>query len=75
MPRDDETVQGLRDALEISPENVPLRLHLARTLVGLGRFQEAEREYRELLMRTPEDVDVKLALATVYLQQDKLERD
>jgi transitional endoplasmic reticulum ATPase len=36
------TVQALRDALRISPDNLPLRQHLAETLLGLGRFDEAE---------------------------------
>jgi len=39
-----ETVQALRAALEFSPDNVPLRQHLADTLLGLGQFEEAETE-------------------------------
>ncbi len=49
MSTGDDAVQGLREALKISPENVPLRIHLASTLAGSGRFEEAETEYREAL--------------------------
>lgn len=55
----------------MSPDNVPLRRHLADTLVGLDRHEEAEVEYRDVLRRTPEDDGVRLALATCYLAQGK----
>jgi len=57
--------------LAVSPDNVPLRRHLADTLAGLGRFSEAEVELRDLLRRGPDDPDVKVALARVYYQQGK----
>jgi SpoVK/Ycf46/Vps4 family AAA+-type ATPase len=44
---------------------------LATTLVGLGRFDEAEDEYRQALARMPDNVSLKLGLAGVYYQQSK----
>lgn len=67
----DEAIDGLRAALRISPNNLPLRVHLARTLAGLGRYDEAEQEFRDALAIAPEDADIKLALARVYQQQGK----
>ncbi|MEK7467599.1 MAG: AAA family ATPase [Planctomycetota bacterium] len=69
-PSSDPT-QGLRDALRVSPENVPLRRHLAETLMGLGRAPEAEAEYREALKRSPEDTALKLGLASAFDRQGK----
>ncbi|QDU97374.1 ATP-binding protein [Lignipirellula cremea] len=67
----DDPIQGLRDALQVSPDNVPLRVHLAKTLAGLGRLEEAEQEYRDALSREPQDTAIKLALAGVYRLQQK----
>ncbi|MDB6111923.1 MAG: hypothetical protein JWR69_3673, partial [Pedosphaera sp.] len=39
---DDEALQALREALRSSPDNLPLRQHLADTLLGRGRAEEAE---------------------------------
>lgn len=71
MTSGDDAVQGLREALKVSPDNVPLRVHLAQTLAGLGRFEEAEEEYRAALSLSPNDANVKLALARTYIQQVK----
>jgi len=71
MPSSDDSIRALREALRHSPANVPLRLHLARSLAGLGRLEEAEDEYRQALAQAPNDDGVKLGLAEVYFQQDK----
>ena len=67
----EDTVGPLRAALEQSPDNIPLRRHLASVLVGLGRVDEAEVELRDALRRAPNDADVKLELAGVYRGQGK----
>src|SRR5881394_1735896 len=66
MPHGDDAINALRDALKHSPENLPLRLHLADTLVGLGRYEEAEREYKTVLQSAPHDPKPKLGLANAY---------
>ncbi len=65
------TIQSLREAVRVSPDNLPLRRHLASTLSSLGRLDEAEHEYREALARAPGDRELKLSLAQVFLRQDK----
>jgi SpoVK/Ycf46/Vps4 family AAA+-type ATPase len=67
----DDAVLALREALRHSPDNQPLRMHLAATLAGLGRYGEAEEAYREALSRWPDSRELKLALASVYYQQSK----
>ena len=71
MPHGDEAVQALREALKLSPDNLPLRLHLAGTLAGFGRHDEAEKEYRHALSLAPDDTRPKLGLATCFYQQGK----
>lgn len=67
----ERVVQPLRDALQFSPDNVPLRVHLAETLLRYGEFDEAERHYREALQRAPGDAKVKLGLAQVFYRVGK----
>jgi len=67
----DETLQALREALRASPNNLALRQHLADTLMGRGRFEEAEKEYREALALAPNSNPLKLGLARAFHQQGK----
>lgn len=71
MSTGDEAIRGLREALAVSPDNIPLRVHLGQTLAGFGRFDEAEVAVRAALSLAPDDANVKLSLAGVYAQQDK----
>lgn len=68
----DDTVRALRDALSHSPDNIPLRKHLAETLLGFGRAEEAEEQYREALARDRDNRELKLGLARAFHQQGKL---
>jgi AAA+ superfamily predicted ATPase len=67
----DDPLAGLREALQLSPDNVPLRLHLADSLLRLGRAEESEQEFRRALTMAPDDTRVKLGLANVFFQQGK----
>lgn len=42
-------LQTLRDAVAVSPDNAPLRQHLADMLLQAGHYDEAEREYQAAL--------------------------
>ncbi len=67
----EQAVRALREALKLSPDNLPLRQHLAETLLGLARFAEAEQEYRQALALAPDNQPVKLGLARAFYQQGK----
>ena len=41
MVPSDETISALREALKVSPTNIPLHKHLAESLQRLGRLGEA----------------------------------
>lgn len=68
----DDSVRALRTALEHSPDNIPLRKHLAETLLGSGRAGEAEDEFRQALSRDRDNVELKLGLARAFHQQGKI---
>lgn len=67
----DDAIAALREALRVSPTNIPLHKHLAESLLKLGRFDEAESAYRDALAVAPHYVDLKLGLAGAYYQQEK----
>ncbi len=67
----DRAIENLREALRHSPENIPLRRHLAETLLGQGRPDQAEVEFREALSLAPDDSSLKFGLANSFHQQGK----
>lgn len=67
----DDSIKALREALRFSPDNVPLRQHLAETLLAYGRIDEAEQAFREGISLAPASEALKLGLARVYSQQSK----
>ncbi|HEX4795751.1 MAG TPA: AAA family ATPase [Humisphaera sp.] len=71
MSHGDESIAALREAVKVSPDNLPLRLHLADTLIGLARYEEAEREYRAGLSASGGDARFKLGLANAFDKQGK----
>lgn len=71
MPTPDDSLAPLREALAVSPTNVPLRLHIADALMAGNRTDEAEALLKEGLTRTANDGRLKLALARTYLKQGK----
>ena len=67
----DETLKALREALQLSPNSLALRQHLAETLLSHGRAAEAEKEFRAGLAQAPNSVPLKLGLARAFQEQNK----
>lgn len=67
----DDAIQALREALKVSPQNVPLRQHLADTLLSHGLAAEAEKEYRLAIAIAPENQTLKFGLARTFAQEGK----
>lgn len=67
----DKALETLREAVRLSPENIPLRRHLAESLLAQGRPELAEAEFREALTLAPDDVHLKVGLANAFVQQGK----
>jgi AAA+ superfamily predicted ATPase len=64
----EQTIASLRQALEHSPDNLPLRLMLADNLLALHRLEEAEAEYGTAARRS-NDRRAKLGLARVFFRK------
>lgn len=67
----DDSLKAIREAARLSPENLPLRRHLADLLLQSGRPEEAEQEYRAALNLSPTDQFLKIGLASAFYQQGK----
>ncbi|MER5317748.1 ATP-binding protein [Streptosporangium roseum] len=66
---DDAGLQALREAARFSPDNLPLRRHLADQLLTKGYLAEAEAEYRAALMLAPQDPGITTGLAEAFTRQ------
>ncbi|UYZ61481.1 ATP-binding protein [Hymenobacter weizhouensis] len=66
MPIDPAAIQPLLEALSFSPDNLPLRKHVAGLLLQAGRLPEAEDLYRAGLRQAPDDAELQLGLAETY---------
>ena len=64
-------LQPLLDALQFSPDNLPLRQHITRQLNAAGRHQEAEDLSRDGLRQHPTDAALQLSLAEAYYARNK----
>lgn len=68
---ENENIRSLQEALSFSPENVPLRLHLAELLLKEKMIPEAAEQFRETLNRNYGNTRAQLGLAECYYHQKK----
>lgn len=68
-----QQIESLRQALEFSPENLPLRKLLCSTLFNARRLDEAEEEYTEALGYARNDSELKTGLAKTFVALKKFE--
>lgn len=61
----------LRAALRQSPDNVPLLLHVADSLLKKGAFPEAEALFKRALALDSASLPARLGLASAFFQQGK----
>jgi len=64
-------IDNLREALQQSPDNIPLRILLAENLMQAQMFAEAETEYRIVLEKDPANTKAKRGLIKSYFEQGK----
>lgn len=62
------TIQVLKDAVNLAPENTALRLRLAEILLQAGMTDEAQEQFLAVLSRT-RDSQASLGLARTYFQK------
>jgi AAA+ superfamily predicted ATPase len=66
-----EMITSLQEALNVSPDNIPLRLHLAEILMKEKMYNEAAREFEEVLGRNYGNVKASHGLAEAYFHLQK----
>ncbi|MBV8967439.1 MAG: AAA family ATPase [Verrucomicrobia bacterium] len=57
------TIESLRKALDLSPDNIPLRLLYAQACLDENALDEGRNSYRRILEREPGNQEAKLGLA------------
>lgn len=67
----DDLIKNLREALVLSPQNIPLRLTLAEALLNANIFTDAEVEFKTVLEGQPQNLQAKGGLARIYFEQGK----
>lgn len=70
---DEAALNALREAARLSPENLPLRRHLADQLLASGNLDQAEHEYQAALALSPADHGIAIGLAETLVRQGKNE--
>ena len=66
-----EIIKNLLEALEVSPDNIPLRLQVAGMLMTDRNFEEATRQYQNVLQRSYGNTKAQSGLAAGYYYQQK----
>lgn len=71
MEEKDSIIKSLLDAVKFSPDNLPLRKHLAETYIKYGDIEKAENILIDSLKLSPNDLESKKGLINAYLKQGK----
>ena len=71
MSNANDPLHGLREAVRLSPDNLPLRQHLVESLLTAGRAEEAEAEARQAGQQFGDDPKLKALLADAFYRQGK----
>lgn len=66
-----QQIESLKQALQVSPDNMPLRKMLCAALFSARRYDEAEEQYTEALAHARNDEEIKQGLAKTFLALKK----
>jgi transitional endoplasmic reticulum ATPase len=66
-----ELIQNLLAALEFSPDNVPLRIQVADMMMQEKLYEDASRQYQEVLNKNYGNIRASAGLAASYYHQKK----
>jgi superkiller protein 3 len=69
--RREEALAAYREALQVNPRSVTVRLRVADTLLELGRAAEAFQEYAELSLRHPDEPTYVQGMARCLVRQGR----
>jgi SpoVK/Ycf46/Vps4 family AAA+-type ATPase len=66
-----EIIRNLLDAIQVSPDNIPLRLQVASMMMAERMYSEAATQFQEILDRNYGNVKAQAGLASCYYHQQK----
>lgn len=66
-----EAIEQLKEAVSFSPDNIPLRLHLAELMLKGKQYPEAAEQFNEILKRNYGNTKARIGLADIYFRQKK----
>lgn len=72
MPDGNDSLKSLREAVRVSPDNIPLRKYFADMLLKESLLDEAEKEFRAILLQHPEDFETRTGLADVLVRRQNV---
>ncbi len=67
----DDVIRNLEEALNVSPDNIPLRIMLADAYFNAQQIDKAEAEFKHVLQQDPANRAGRTGLAKTYFQQKK----
>jgi transitional endoplasmic reticulum ATPase len=65
----ENVLRSLKEAVSISPDNIPLRMIYVDNLLKAGKTNESVDELRYLVQKQPDNARFRFQLAQVYLQR------
>ena len=68
---ENETIKNLLEALAVSPDNVPLRLQVARLMLNEKMYNEAAAQFQQVLEKSYGNEKAQLGLAECYFATKK----
>ena len=66
-----EIIEQLKQAVDISPENIPLRLHLAEMMLQQNLHADASDQFSQVLKREHGNTKALTGLSEIYIKQNK----
>ncbi len=62
-------IDNLIEALQFSPNNIPLKLLLANSLLKVNRYEEAALHFQETIALDPTNIEAKMGLSELHFQE------
>ena len=65
-------LESLLEALKLSPNNIPLKLQVAKLYAQQGNFDEAEMHLVQIIDLDPDHIEAKFELASCFYKDNKI---
>ena len=68
----DKAIEVYRNYMEINPARINLRVKIGELLIKEKKYEEAQKEFQEVLKVDPDNRDVRIALGLLYYDMRRL---